>query len=418
MMKPWLLVRFLVLWVLVACSDDGGVRKLDDAPPFDVAPGSVTVTLQIGGVPVPNRTVIFQGPDGVELATVQTDANGTASAVVPAGSSVTTLDLLEVRFNRPGRNVVTVMGVQPGDDLRLRGDADLVSTDVTFTYPTFTGGGPTPLYGVVTNCNNNEAGTNPTTSTLPVPRCAGRFDVVMFVIDGLGGALHYIAKADQPFGNIDVSGETWTAVTTLGSTYTNVPPAAVSLSSGRRITSPRGPLYTCIDTLSGSGSTRTAQISCPSFPWANQLDVLAYYQGQTAYSILHAITTDAPALDVANTHLTAPSRDLTLDIPTRRLAWQESSGDLAPDFVGVHIETQDLDWHVIAPYASNTLVLPPLLGDAANHDLEPTDNAYPVVTVGAAAGGYDAVRRFGPNYLDQITTEIPWLITAEFSEGS
>src|SRR5687768_1095190 len=108
----------LVVTLLAACGDDGGVNKLPDAP----APGMASVTVRIGRMPAANRTLYFQGPDGSEIATVQTDANGTASAIVEAGSSVTALDILDVRFNRPGRNVVTIMGVQPGDDLTLTGN--------------------------------------------------------------------------------------------------------------------------------------------------------------------------------------------------------------------------------------------------------------------------------------------------------
>ncbi len=105
---------WLALALVAACGDDQGVRTLDDAPPFDAEPGVASVTLLIGRVPIADRTVYFQGPDGAEIATVQTDASGRASAVVPPGSSITVLDVLRVRFNRPGRNVVTVMGVEPG----------------------------------------------------------------------------------------------------------------------------------------------------------------------------------------------------------------------------------------------------------------------------------------------------------------
>ena len=399
-----------------ACGDDG-VRSLPDAPTsFDAPdPDAVHVTILIGGVPVPDHPVTFQNPDGTELATVRTDASGTASATISAGSTLTTLDLFEVRFNRPGRNVVTIMGVQPGDELTLRGDAGVGTSDLTFHYPTFTGGTSPPMYGVVTNCNNSEAGTDPATATLPVRHCQPRIDALMFVIDGLGGVEHYIAKPDQAFGDVDFSGDEWTAIPTVGTTYTNVPAEFTGVSSSRRVTSPRGPLYTCRATVTGTGSTRTSQSRCASFPGASLLDILSYRQDTTEYSVVHTITTDAPTLDVAGTQIKAPTRDLTLDVPTRTLAWTESAVGVTPDFVGVHIETTDIDWHVIAPYTGNTLALPPLLGAAAPHDLEPTDSPNPVLSVGAAMGGYSAVRRFGPNYLDVLTTEIAQILYAEYT---
>lgn len=404
---------WLALALVAACGDDQGVRTLDDAPPFDAEPGVASVTLLIGRVPIADRTVYFQGPDGAEIATVQTDASGRASAVVPPGSSITVLDVLRVRFNRPGRNVVTVMGVEPGDELTLRGDAGLVSSNLTFSYPAF--GTPPPLYGVITNCNNNEAGMQ-LSSTLPVPRCGERVDAILLVTDGLGGVEHYIAKPDQPFGDIDVTGETWTPTPTLETTYTNVPDVA-GVSSGRFFTSPRGPLYTCRTPLVGTGPTRTSQISCPSFPEAIMLDLMAYQEDRTLYEVAHLITSDAPTIDVANTRLRAPIRNLELDIATRALTWEESATGITPEFVRAHIESDDIDWHVLAPYTESRLVLPRLIGEGAAHDLAPEDLLFPVLTVGTATGGYDAIRRFGPNYLDGITTEIAQLVVAELSAG-
>ncbi len=82
-----------------------------------------------------------------------------------------------------------------------------------------------------------------------------------------------------------------------------------------------------------------------------------------------------------------------------------------------HIESDDIDWHVLAPYTESRLVLPRLIGEGAAHDLAPEDLLFPVLTVGTATGGYDAIRRFGPNYLDGITTEIAQLVVAELSAG-
>ncbi len=242
-----------------ACGDDGGVNTLPDAPA-----GMASVTIRMGRTPAANRTVHFQGPDGAEIATVQTDSTGTASAVVPVGSSVTALDILALRPNDDRKNVVTVMGVEPGDDIVLTGTFDLPRANVTFTYPTYAGANP--QYGVLTNCNNEETGTG-TTATRPVPQCSSRVDAMALVVDGFDHAGAFIAKPDQPFGDVDFAAEPWTEITPASRTYTNIE-TNLTVTSGRFVTTSRGPLFDCREDNGGAGPTHVASVSCPAMPGA------------------------------------------------------------------------------------------------------------------------------------------------------
>ncbi len=132
-----------------------------------------------------------------------------------------------------------------------------------------------------------------------------------------------------------------------------------------------------------------------------------------------ALSTDVPTLDMAGTSIRAIDRDYAVDVDARRITWMESTDGAVPEFLVVKLASDDLDWRVIAPYTSGALTLPRLLGDAQVHDLEAGDNPFvETITTGIATGGYAAIRRFGPNYRDSITTEIARIITAQTAAGS
>jgi hypothetical protein len=114
--------------------EDSGLRSAQDAtttPPFDAgsrdaatdagtppveaaAPGPLTVTVLMGGAPESGVLVVFQDATGGVLTTATTDATGTVSQLVTAGSQVTA-----ALGTAQTPNLVTVQDVENGDMLTL-----------------------------------------------------------------------------------------------------------------------------------------------------------------------------------------------------------------------------------------------------------------------------------------------------------
>jgi hypothetical protein len=106
----------------VGAATEAGGEAGTDAPAGDggpdAAPTTVTVklTVYLGPNPIPEPAVVvfFSGADGSLIAEAVSDANGQASATVPAGSMVT------AAFGGPGNWwPTTVMGIQPGDVINM-----------------------------------------------------------------------------------------------------------------------------------------------------------------------------------------------------------------------------------------------------------------------------------------------------------
>lgn len=86
---------------------DARPDNADAAAPDAIPMGPVTVTLMASGEPVADVDVVFHDADGAVLFHEKTDATGTASATVAAGSMVTAALA----------SIFTVTEVEPGDNL-------------------------------------------------------------------------------------------------------------------------------------------------------------------------------------------------------------------------------------------------------------------------------------------------------------
>ncbi len=403
----------LLVTVLAACGDDGGVRTLDDAPPFDAAPGMATVTVRAGRHLLANHTVYFQAPDSSEIATVQTDAEGRASAVVPDGSSVTTL----VPGNGATSTIYTVMGVKPQDALTLTVATNFEQPDVTFTFPAYTGVA-TAVYAIDTTCGGEGVGEG-TTHVLAQDLCSPRTDTMVLARD-VTGTQHvaYLAKLDQPFADtIDLAGETWMEIVPSTTTYTNIPAETVRTTAARNLVTPRGVLARCYGGA-GAPPTHIAALSCATLTGATMRDVFMYTDHQLIHDFSQVATAPSSTIDLANVTVRGAS-DAPIDGATRTLSWTETAG-AAPDFVWVRLIEQGAtpyDRYVLAPYDSTSITLPSLIGDAAVFDLEAGDEPYIELRLGTATGGYDAIRPHGPMYEDSVSNEIERIVTSRPYDG-
>jgi hypothetical protein len=393
----------LLTLILVACGDDGGVRTLDDAPLLDAPGGHATVTVTVGGTPRANRPVIFQGPDGAEIAIATTDADGKASAPIPAGSSVTTLDLYATSSDR--RSIATVMGVMPGDNIVFDGE-ELGTRTTTFQLPAHPDTGA--LYFVETTCGRTGNGVTTTTVQLELEDCPSRIDTVVYVANATA-FLGYIALLDQPLsGPIDLTAQTWQALATVQSTYTNLPNMDNELSNSMRsLHTSRGRFANCLSL----GSTDTvADHLCPAIPDTFAIDNSFFFNYPVGeYAITQLVTSASQTFDLTETKLKNPTDGATWDATTRALTWQETATGGMPQFTSVVVESDLYSWEVLAPYTPGRLVLPALLGEAAKYN-EATDVSAYYPRLGTATGGYDALRPHGTRWQRLLGTDIARIV--------
>ena len=123
-------------------SDAGADTATTPADAADGAPAPVTVKVLLGAAPESEVLVVFQDATGAVLSSATTDATGTVSRIVAAGSQVTA-----ALGTAQSPNLVTVEDVEPGDTLTL---LDLPTTnppnsqeDVAVTLPATTWDGET-----------------------------------------------------------------------------------------------------------------------------------------------------------------------------------------------------------------------------------------------------------------------------------
>lgn len=112
---------------VAGCGDDGGARKLPDAPVLDDAPppdmlaaGTVNITTMsrcctvAPNTPQPGILVVAVDADGTVAGTATTDADGKASLSIKEGATVTAI---YPEDNEHDTDVHTYVGVKPDDNL-------------------------------------------------------------------------------------------------------------------------------------------------------------------------------------------------------------------------------------------------------------------------------------------------------------
>jgi hypothetical protein len=116
-------------------ADSGADVALDSG---DAAPAPLTLTVLLAGAPESGVLVVFQDAAGAVVSTATTDAAGSVSQLVVAGSQVTVF-----LGTASSPNLVTVQDVAPGDALTLvdygasTGESYLESVNVTLPAPTW-----------------------------------------------------------------------------------------------------------------------------------------------------------------------------------------------------------------------------------------------------------------------------------------
>jgi hypothetical protein len=399
----------LLVCCLTACGDDG-VRHTPDAAPHDgasdaaadAAPEPVTLTATLGGVPQSGVHVYFLNADSSVVRATTTDANGTASAVMAAGGSVTALD----PYGTSGaqREVYSFLGVKPGDNLVLDGTTVVPQITVTVTAPLDSAPGvqsyevQSPCGGI--NLTSAGSGASPT-GQLTLNGCGTKTDFVIVTRDAAFQIVDYIyahdvAIADQ--GTVDLSAMTYAAGSTRTYQLTNVPPGFTPGGFTDGLAGKPNRYVMQSNEFAGDGSP--SPITTVGFgTHVSEISISGAHVGQH-YFLDWGPYTDTYTTD-AGARLLPDLMDFpTLDPTTHEVHITEAAGGAPPDalyasiFVGRPSTDTGWYWSIAAPHGLAT-TLPTIPTDQWDPNIQPTDN-YGVnqVVLLKVPGGYDAIRPY------------------------
>ena len=409
----------LAMLAAAACGGDGnGAGHGVDAPPAidGAADSPVTLSVTSGGAPRAGVRVYFIAADGTPVKTADTGADGTASAVMATGGSVTVLDPTPPR---PGQAIsddelVTFMAVKPGDHLKLS-NSDRAPVTIALTARSVTGA---TSYDVFTTCGNGtlspDAGGAPTASgTVALRGCHGAADVAIVaskvapqtnVSTPISGLFHAGVIIDGGAVNLV---DPYEALTDVAITYTHAP-AGGSPRVSRTTLAPHGRLGPFNVSVSGANGTLAGAIEEPAVAAASSAVTAVFELPSGEHEVIDWGTSSTPyALDLSSVlvrSLTGPS----FDFPSGAVVWSETADGAVPDATIAVIEaTRDAAsrhwvWVVLAPHTENKLALPRLPTDVADWrpvagDIAPIDH----VSLMTLTGGYDALRAKGIDFGDQ-----------------
>ena len=435
-MRPYFSV-VLVGFLVVGCSSDDKHGGLPDAPPGSVdarvdappdvpdQPLPVALTVMLNGAPQVGVHTYFLNADNTPVATLDTDASGTVTAVMAAGGSVTAIDpfarVLAIR--RPGGTAVVVgnndlrtfVGVKPGDHLTLTQN-DQVPISFTLDAPPETGA---TTYDVKTTCG---AGSIPpggvgSGSGSPGPGgpvnlvdCHGTADILIVASEfnnennPVLGALFSAGQTLPADGTLSLSGD-YKPVSDMTFGFTNLPGGTAHIAhSVVTALGPLAPFETDVDAIDGAA---TASFTEPTLPGTSGLVQLTVSQ-DGVHQVLDRAAIGAPYMvDVTGVLLRGLINSPSYNPTTRRLEWTEATtgagADLSLANITVFRAERQWTWTLAAPYTAGEVTFPVLPADVADWTPTPDDGLNVNELVNAQVpGGYNAVRAHVHDALDDF----------------
>jgi hypothetical protein len=392
-----------------------------DAP---LSPIVVTITGPTG--PESGISVVFHDPSGTQLGVATTDATGTVSMLVPAGSMATAI------FGTPDQStLVSIAAVQPGDVIALVDPTvtSSFSASPTIHLPDSTAPEGTDGFefivadGCTTPTGLDTSGTSvDIESTCVGPN--GLFPALVIASDEGGSPLAFAFKDDNPSGadggatpDVTLTGSFISTFGTETIETTNTDPDGLVpvAASVRQIADGVG--YTeqqAVTDVQGDGSSQTIFTIEPGFASAVQTEVDVQAYDNNGNSLVAAVSREAaPALSGTDSfdmsQLPPEITNATIDasnVETPNIEW-DSSSPLSNGTSGVVLSVgwtgldgenpQTGTWILIVP-STATSVSPPALSDSVAGYSPAGDSEWTlsgVVAVGGSlAPDYDAFRGF------------------------
>ena len=390
-----------------------------DATPPDAAPlQPVTVTVfdPNSQLPATGLPVAFLNGDSSVVLETTTDSNGSASATMAAGGSVTVgAAQVGVDINGNSGNVYTWLGVKPGDDLVA--NQPLIPTSaatitINVTTDTDTNANDYQINGF---CPDGETfSSNPSDggpTAIVVPSTCTPAAIYVFAEDANGVELSTVYQSNIALSDgAAITIGAFTPVATDSVTFTDIPSAQISGNTSFRSTLYLDDGINLLRRLGAkvSSSTGTATKSFVVGAMSN-VNLLNWFQVSTnlttndnvmfAVSSGPSITTGvsadlAPLLAVATV-----TSEPAYDVPSATFSWMEA-GSVPADLVSIIENVHSIDgttrvfsWNIVAADTNASLVLPTLPASLADFTILSTDLiGYGDAFTISVTGGYDVVR--------------------------
>ena len=410
---------WMVALVAAACGGDGnGGHGLDAPPAIDGnADSPVTLSVTNAGVPSSGVHVYFVAADGTPVKTADTGADGTASAVMAAGGSVTVLDPTPAPGAQaiPDHRLITFMAVKPGDHLKLS-NSDRAPVTLALTAPSVP---DATAYDVFTSCGNgtispDAGGASTASGTVALRGCHGAADVAIVaskvdpgthVSTPISGLFHPGVIIDGRAVNLVDPYAALTGVTVM---YTHAPAGASPRVSRTALVS-HGRLGPFDVSVSGADGALAGTIQEPAVAAASSAVTAVFKLASGEHEVIDWGASSTPyTLDLSSVLVRTMAGPPAFDFASGAAVWSEAADGAVPDATLAVVEatriaeSRDWVWFVFAPHTEAKLALPRLPTDVADWtpvagDVTSIDH----VTLLKLTGGYDALRGVGIDFGDQ-----------------
>lgn len=396
------------------CGDN--LHPVVDAPPgIPDADASTTtavrLTLTVRGVPTAGARVVFQDASSGLILDTATAADGTASAVVPAGGYVTLVEPRPLPLGGPlaiNDRLATFAAVEPGDDLRVDLSPPPPALSVTMSVPP---DAPAISFDVTGSCGGGtiaSAGGVVVPSELVLGSCGGTADFVVLGRDDLGTPVRAMFRpgiAVSAGAQIALPGP-WSDLVTSTTSVGGVPAWVSGMYVEHGLASSRGLVFTTLATVDPLAASATFAV--PAAPGLASTLRAALFPAPGGLSQQQVVVWGGPAVDpqipdlgalALAPYTTAP----VFDGPTRTVSWTEGTGATG-DVVRVEIHgyrdgapAHTWDWQLVAPHDGSTRVTYPRL-PVVDVDFTPaagdSSGVHELETL-RVPGGYATVRAHG-----------------------
>lgn len=372
----------------------------------DAPPPTVTVIVKhIDGSAAALVPVYFQAADSTVIASMETGPAGTATALMPAGGSVTIVDPDPApSIAVPDHRLYTWTGVKPGDHLIYDTSGDITDFPIVFFQVPFdTAHAGVVAYDIESSCGGFIATPTPTGATftqqVQLYGCNGVAEVMVTGLDDASHAVSYFYVPTQTItdqATIDYSTQTYTLATTRTFTFTHNDAPNAELDFDDTILSVRGPLFTGY-TAATLADPAIATVAMPVAPVGSSdaLHVVQHVPNTKRERLIWGPTVDL-TIDVSTTRIPDFASAPAFDTATHVLAWTTTTTatphDVAIAQVYASRSTATWTWDIAGPGA-NELRFPVIPTDVFDANIVATDTTTILgLAIAKVPNGYDAVR--------------------------
>jgi hypothetical protein len=402
-------MRSTWLWILAACgaphavetdaADEPDAVAPDTAPP-DAASTTVALTVISHDAPAPGILVHFQNADSSLVASLETDATGTAEVEMAAGGFVT-LAVPAADPQNPPFLVWTWAGVKPGDHMRVVLNTDAVpETHMSLSVPPPTNPNDSFIY-TACGASTSVPGHGPWPSLPFYSGGASTCQLLMTALDDTGTLHEALYAADVPItegGSVTLAGA-YQPYIAAHYMFTGLPGTMTSLSVETSISTSKGPLGSLPDPtrLPISQGTASGTVLLPPVTGTARMRSRFFLQNDFQWVDDWSPISSAHTVNVGAALVTPFASGPAIDAAAHTVTWTIGTGGQTPDLASAQLQILRGDrvwrWTVVEPYSSPVVTFPVLPDMPFDYNPERGDSvSLADVRTMRVPGGYDAAR--------------------------